>query len=56
MSHELSCVIDGCDAEISDGSEEEVLERAAEHAEEAHPDLELDEGTVETIKEHIREV
>lgn len=55
MSHELSCVIDGCDAEISEGSEEEVLEKAAEHAEEEHPDLELDDETIETIRSHIQE-
>lgn len=56
MSHELECVIDGCDAEIHEDSEEEVLEAAEEHAAEAHPDLELDDETVEVIKDNIEEV
>ena len=56
MSHELHCVIDGCDASINEDSEEAVLEAAEEHAAEAHPDLELDEDTVETIKDNIEEV
>lgn len=55
MSHDLSCVIDGCDASISEDTEEEVLEKAKAHAEEAHPDLELDDETVETIRNHIIE-
>jgi len=55
MAHELDCVIDGCDASISADSEEAVLEQAEEHAAEAHPDLDLDEDTVETIRAHIEE-
>lgn len=55
MAHELDCVIDGCDASISEASEEEVLEAAEEHAAEAHPDLDLDEETVETIRNNIEE-
>lgn len=56
MSQQLHCVVEGCDASITEESEEEVLETAEEHAAEAHPDLELDEETVETIKENIEEV
>jgi predicted small metal-binding protein len=56
MTHELDCVIDGCDASISEDSEAEVLEAAEEHATEAHPDLELDDETVEVIRENIEEV
>lgn len=55
MSKELHCVVDGCDASITEESEEEVLEAAEEHAAEAHPDLELDEETVETIKDNIQD-
>lgn len=55
MSKELHCVVDGCDASITEESEEEVLEAAEEHAAEAHPDLELDEETVETIKHNIQD-
>lgn len=56
MTHELDCVIDGCEASISEDSEEAVLDRAEEHAAEAHPELELDDETVETIRENIEEV
>lgn len=56
MAHELDCVVDGCDASIREDSEEAVLEQAEEHAAEAHPDLELDEATVETIRGNIEEV
>lgn len=50
MSKELHRVVDGCDASVT---EEEVLEAAEEHAAEAHPGLELDEETVETINNNI---
>lgn len=56
MSRELDCVIDGCDASINEETEEEVLEAAEKHAEDAHPDLELDDETVETIRDNIQEV
>lgn len=55
MSQQLHCVVEGCDASITEETEQEVLEAAEEHAAEAHPDLELDEETVETIKKHIEE-
>lgn len=56
MSHELHCAVDGCDASITEETEDEVLETAEEHAAEAHPDLELDDETVETIRDNIEEV
>lgn len=56
MSYELNCVIDGCDASITEESEEEVLETAGQHAEEAHPNLELDDETLATIRSNINEV
>lgn len=56
MARELHCVVEGCDASINEETEEEVLEAAEEHATEAHPDLELDEETVETIRDNIEEV
>lgn len=56
MSQQLHCVVDGCDASITEETEEEVLETAEEHAAEAHPDLELDEETVETIRDNIEGV
>lgn len=55
MPKELHCVIDGCEASIEAETEAEILEQAEAHAAEAHPDLELDEETVETLKAHIEE-
>lgn len=55
MAQELHCVVEGCDASITEETEEEGLETTEEHAAEAHPDLELDEETVETIRNNIEE-
>jgi len=55
MTKELQCVVDGCEATIEAETEEEILQQAEAHAGEAHPDLELDEDTVETLKDHIHE-
>lgn len=56
MARELCCVVDGCEASITEETDEEVLAVAEDHAAEAHPDLELDEATVETLKDNIEEV
>lgn len=56
MSKRLECVIDGCDATVEADTEAEVMEQVREHAADAHPDLELDEETVETIRSHVRDV
>jgi predicted small metal-binding protein len=56
MTKRLECVIDGCHATIEAETEEEVMTRAQEHAGEAHPDLELDPETVETIQGAIQDV
>lgn len=56
MTKRLDCVVDGCEASIEADSEAEILEQAEAHAAEAHPDLELDEDTVATLKAHIHEV
>lgn len=56
MAKELDCVVDGCEASIEADTEAEILEQAEAHAGEAHPGLELDEETVETLKAHIEEV
>jgi predicted small metal-binding protein len=55
MSKELHCVVDGCEATIEAETEAEILEQAEAHAADAHPELELDEETVETLKGHIQE-
>lgn len=56
MTKRLDCVIDGCEASIEADTEAEILEQAEAHAGEAHPDLDIDDDTVETLKAHIHEV
>lgn len=46
MTHQFSCVVDGCDFRAEGESEEEVLEQVREHAEENHPDVDVDEQEV----------
>ena len=55
MARELHCVVDGCQATITAETDEEILDVAEEHAAEEHPDLELDEETVETLKDNIED-
>jgi len=55
-ARELTCVVEGCEASITEETDEEILEVAEEHAAEAHPDLELDEETLETLKDNIEDV
>jgi predicted small metal-binding protein len=56
MTKRLDCVIDGCHASIEAETEDEIMARAQEHAAEAHPDVELDEETVEMIRGNVRDV
>jgi predicted small metal-binding protein len=52
----LECPIDGCSATIEAETEEAVMDQAEEHASSSHPDLELDDETVETIRSSIIQV
>ena len=56
MTKRLDCFIGDCQATIEAESEEEVMAQVGEHAGEAHPDLELDAETAETIRSHIQDV
>jgi predicted small metal-binding protein len=56
MPKRLECFIEGCDATIEADSEAEVMAQVEAHAGDAHPDLELDEETVNAIQEQIRDV
>lgn len=56
MGKQLDCVLEGCHATIEAETEEEVMSRAQEHAASAHPELELDEETAETIRAAIEDV
>ena len=56
MSKRLDCIADGCDATIEAESEAEVMAQVEAHASSAHPELDLDEETVQTVREHIQDV
>lgn len=56
MTKQLACVIEGCHAAIEAESEEEVMKQAEAHASDTHPDLELDDETVTTLRANIRDV
>jgi predicted small metal-binding protein len=55
MAKQLHCIVDGCDATIEAESEAEVMSQVEAHASSAHPDLELDEETVQTVRDHIQD-
>ena len=55
MSKRLECVVEGCEATVEAETEDEVMERVQAHAADAHPDLELDEATVATIRGAIED-
>ncbi|VTT88275.1 hypothetical protein DM2_1609 [Halorubrum sp. DM2] len=48
--------MDGCSATIESETEQEVMAQAEEHANDSHPELELDDETVENIRSSIIEV
>ncbi|MFO8114384.1 MAG: DUF1059 domain-containing protein [Halorubrum sp.] len=56
MTKRLECPMEGCHATIEGETEQEVMAQAEEHAGSSHPELELDDETVETIKSNITEV
>ena len=56
MSKRLDCIVEGCDATIEAENEAEVMSQVEEHASSAHPELELDEETVQTVRDHIQDV
>lgn len=56
MALRLDCPVDGCEGVCEGDTEDVVMEQAAAHVEDAHPDLELDDATVEQLKADIHEV
>ena len=56
MAERLECIVEGCNAVIEADTEAEVMAQAEEHAESSHPDLELDEETVESIRSSIKTI
>lgn len=56
MTMRLDCPLEGCHASIEADTEEAIMAQVGDHAEDAHPDLELDEETVESIRSGIQEL
>jgi predicted small metal-binding protein len=56
MTKHLDCVVDGCDASIEAESDEAVMARVESHVQQEHPDLDLDDETVELVRSNIRSV
>ena len=56
MSYTLRCgdVVEGCPAEVTADSEDEVLRQAAEHARVDHGMSEIDEATLAKVQGAIR--
>lgn len=54
MPMKLDCPLEGCHVSIDGDTEQEVMSQVEDHANTAHPDLELDEETVESIRSGIR--
>lgn len=50
----LDCPLDGCHAAIEAETVEEVMDRAATHAGEKHPEVELDDEMVTSIQSKIQ--
>ena len=55
MAKTLDCPMEGCTAHIEGETEEEVMAQAEEHARAAHPDMDLDEETVASIRSRIQD-
>lgn len=56
MSKRLDCPLEGCHASIEAETEDEIIAQAGEHAQTAHPELELDDEMVKTLRSKIRDV
>ncbi|MWG34177.1 DUF1059 domain-containing protein [Halomarina oriensis] len=56
MTKHLDCVVDGCAASIEAESEDDVMAQVETHVQQEHPDLDLDDETVEMVRSNIRTV
>ena len=56
MSKRLECIMEGCDATIEAETEEDVMAQVDAHVADAHPDLELDDATVDAVRGAIQDV
>lgn len=53
MTERVECIIEGCTGVCEGETEDEVLAEVEAHVEDAHPDLTLDEETVEAVRAEI---
>lgn len=53
MAKQVECIVDGCTGVCKGETESDVMEEVGAHVEEAHPDLTLDEETVEAVRAEI---
>lgn len=56
MSKRLDCPLTGCHETIDGETDEEVMGKAADHAQNAHPDVDLDDEMMQSIRSNIRDV
>lgn len=56
MAKRLDCIMEGCNATIEADTEAEVMSQAEDHVASAHPDVELDDETVQTVRDNIQDV
>lgn len=56
MTMKLDCPLEGCHTSIEADTEQEVMAEVEDHAGSAHPELELDDETVESIRSEIQVV
>ena len=47
--------MEGCDATIEADTEEAVMAQVDRHVADAHPDLELDDATLEAVRDAIED-
>lgn len=55
MTRRLDCVVEGCHASIEADSDEAIMAQVEDHVAAAHPDLDLDDETVDAVRSHIRD-
>lgn len=56
MTQRVECIVDGCTGVCEGESEQAVLAEVEAHVADAHPDLTLDEETVQAVKAEIETV
>lgn len=55
MSRRLDCVVEGCHASIEAETDDAIMAQVEEHVGATHPDLALDDATVDMLRSKIRD-